>query len=543
MKQNLFTFFILLSFGLFAQTGAKSFFDKSGKTTSETNAYYYRESVGGNSYKSYYVHGGMIYFEGKISSASSSDESANVYASTCKWYYKNGKLKTVKSFNESGNEEGLSVYYFENGKIWKEVNNKNGVPENQYTEYDEQGQRSLIFQDDFNNNRNDWDLYTSDKSTSSITGGKLNIVSNTSAGTSRYISVSASESPFFTIEANVNIANLKEGDKGGLIFGFKDWNNYNFFFISNSSFYIGTMYEGVQSFNSEGMYSSAIKKGESNILKVLAGEQNIYSINGEIQFSTDQLLRNYGSNIGFGVSGKSSLLVDEFIYKQINFQGNGTASSTSNEDRDVKATGSGLVLSLTGYIVTNHHVIEDAKTITVELIENGTPKSYNAIVVQKDAANDLAIIKIEDKNFTSIKDALKYSVKDNGGVEVGASVFTIGYPFALGGMGKEAKYTDGKVSAKTGYNGSINAYQTSIPVQPGNSGGPVFNEKGQLVGIINATVKNTDNVSYAIKLNYIKTLIEVLPDAVTLPNFNNDGLTNEQKIKNLSPSVVLIKIK
>ena len=71
-------------------------------------------------------------------------------------------------------------------------------------------------------------------------------------------------------------------------------------------------------------------------------------------------------------------------------------------------------------------------------------------------------------------------------------------------MGKAAKFTDGKISSKTGYNNAINSYQTSIPVQPGNSGGPLFNDKAQLIGVINSAIKDADNVSYAIKLSLSK---------------------------------------
>lgn len=124
--------------------------------------------------------------------------------------------------------------------------------------------------------------------------------------------------------------------------------------------------------------------------------------------------------------------------------------------------------------------------------------------------NDLAVIKINDEAFKTL-DPLKYSFKESGGVEVGSSVFTIGYPLALSGMGKEAKFTDGKISSKTGYNNAVNTYQTSIPVQPGNSGGPIFSDKGQLIGIVNAKIRDADNVSYGIKLNYIKNIIELLP--------------------------------
>jgi S1-C subfamily serine protease len=127
---------------------------------------------------------------------------------------------------------------------------------------------------------------------------------------------------------------------------------------------------------------------------------------------------------------------------------------------------------------------------------------------------------------------------------VGTSAFTIGFPLALSGMGKEAKYTDGKVSSKTGYNGSLSTFQTSIPVQPGNSGGPVFNNNGELMGLINASVSQTDNVSYAVKLNYIKNLIEAVGETSALPSDKSlQGLTLEEKIKILSTYVTLIKIK
>jgi len=131
-----------------------------------------------------------------------------------------------------------------------------------------------------------------------------------------------------------------------------------------------------------------------------------------------------------------------------------------------------------------------------------------------------------------------------GGIDVGAGVFTIGFPLALSGMGKEAKYTDGKISSKTGYNNAINVYQTSIPVQSGNSGGPLFNVKGELVGVINAKITDADNVSYAIKVNYITTLIDLLPGSVQIPMNNSlKGQSVEEMVKVLLDYVTLIKIK
>jgi S1-C subfamily serine protease len=187
-------------------------------------------------------------------------------------------------------------------------------------------------------------------------------------------------------------------------------------------------------------------------------------------------------------------------------------------------------------------VINSANKIQVEITSDGISKVYSAVLVQKDVDNDLAIIKINDDSFKSLE-KLKYSFKESGAIEVGSSVFTIGFPLALSGMGKEAKFTDGKISAKTGYNGSLNSFQSTIAIQPGNSGGPVFNDKGELIGVINAGIKSADNVAYAIKLNYIKNLIEAIGETTTLPNNTQIlGLSIEEKIKVLSNYVTLIKI-
>jgi S1-C subfamily serine protease len=115
---------------------------------------------------------------------------------------------------------------------------------------------------------------------------------------------------------------------------------------------------------------------------------------------------------------------------------------------------------------------------------------------------------------------------------------------ALNVMGMEVKFTDGKISSKTGAQGDIATYQTSVPVQPGNSGGPLFDYDGNLIGVINSKIMAADNVSYAIKANFIKNLLDVLPTPVKMPE--GKELTNKtltEKIKILSNFVPIIKIK
>jgi S1-C subfamily serine protease len=541
LKTILFFVFLFCN-ALAAFSQSKLYFDKGGKSSDETSAYYYRQKTGGvDSYKSYYVNGGALYFDGRISTASDADENLNVYGGTCTWYYKNGNKKSNRTFDKDGLETGTSTSYYESGKLWKEIDFAGGKPKSSFKEYDEDGRSSRIFEDDFKDNSNDWDLYNSDKTAAALRFGSLELASFTPAGASRYISHPI-ESNDFAIEAVINLVKLKEGTKAGIIFGFKDWQNYNFFLITGASFYIGTVYEGISATKADGMFSGDVLKNASNNLKIISnGEKFIYSINGVIQYTTDRL-RLSGSNIGFAISGKSTVQIEKLIIKEIDFK-NSHHAARSEADFDVKATGSGLIISKSGYVLTNYHVIQNSNKIVLQINNGGTISNYEAIVVQKDIDNDLAILQIQDASFKPLE-SLKYAFRESGGVDVGASVFTIGYPYALSGMGIEAKFTDGKVSSKTGYNNAINTYQTSIPVQPGNSGGPLFDEKGQFLGVINSKVTGADNVSYAIKLNYVKNLIDLLPETIELPKDQTIGsISLEEKIKVLSNYVALIKIK
>lgn len=542
-KINLSILFFLVLSCLFSQNNkVKQYFDKSGKSCPAEVANYYRqESDTSGFYRCYFIVNGKLNFQGRIVTADNDNENKNVYTGTCNWYHKNGNPRVIRSFNEKGEEHGNSKYFYESGKIWKELAFNNGKTlENSIVEYDEDGSKNRIFEENFDNNNNEWDLYLSDKSSASISGGVFEIISTSKEGTSRYINHNL-ESGEFTIEAVLNIGSAKENDKVGIIYGFKDWQNYNYFAITKKNIYIGTMYEGVKDDDVEAMFSSAINPLENNTIKILSnGSKNIYSVNGEIQYTSNSR-KLFGNNFGFVLGGNAKVKVDKFVIKELGI--NSVSKSIASDDKDVKSFGSGVIFSSEGYIVTNHHVVDNAEKFVVEIIEASGKKSYNAELVTKDKENDLAIIRIKDPAFAGLP-TIKYSFKENGQLDVGGSVFTIGYPHALTGMGKDAKFTDGKISAKTGYDGAINSFQSTIPVQPGNSGGPVFNEAGQLIGVINSGIMNADNVAYAIKLNYIKNLIEILPDKINLPSDNTiQTISLEEKIKVLMNYVVLIKIK
>jgi S1-C subfamily serine protease len=542
--KSTFSALILVCFCVFSGLAQKIYFDNSGKATDSGSAYYFREKINENDYKSSYTSGSQIYFEGKILRADDNDESLNTYTGTCTWYFKNGKRKMERAFNAEGQEHGKSKYFYESGGLWKEIEYTNGTrTEKFYVEYSEEGEKTRIYNDEFDNNFNDWDLYDSDKSTSDIKSGKFMLTCNSEDGTSRFINIPCT-SQDYAIEATFDIADLKSGGRAGFVYGFKDWENYRYFAVSATELYVGGYYEGILNEKAAGSYTSAVRTDSPNKLKIItSGEKVYFSVNGEVQMSS-ALHRLMGKNVGFVLSGKgSSVKIDDFIYKEIGVEGT-LSSAINSDDTNVKSTGSGAVVSANGYIITNAHVVENSNKILVEMPGLEGSPTFNAKLVQKDEENDLAIIRIDDPNFKPFT-SVNYSFKQgSGGLDVGTSVYTIGYPLALSGMGKEPKFTDGKVSSKTGYNNAVNSFQTSIPVQPGNSGGPIFNNQGQLIGVINAKISNADNVSYAIKLSYIINLIELLDTSVDIPS--DTGLSKlplEEQIKVLDQYVVLIKNK
>ena len=200
------------------------------------------------------------------------------------------------------------------------------------------------------------------------------------------------------------------------------------------------------------------------------------------------------------------------------------------ESTPTEWSGTGFALK-DNYIVTNYHVVEDAKTISVQGINGDFNAKYNASVVASDKINDLAILKIEGVNVST--NDIPYSVKTSTS-EVGEDVFVLGYPLTST-MGEEIKLTTGVVSSKTGFQGDVSLYQISAPIQPGNSGGPLFDGNGNIIGIVSAKHEKAENVSYAVKASYLRNLMESVVSENILP------LTNKIANYKLSDKVKLLK--
>ena len=195
--------------------------------------------------------------------------------------------------------------------------------------------------------------------------------------------------------------------------------------------------------------------------------------------------------------------------ENINFPYNPITKSKLS--KGVERSGTGFLVSEQGYILTNFHVIEGTKEITIRGINGNSKSSFSASVILKDSINDLALLKLDDR---ILLDSIKYGMQREQ-ADVGQTVYALGYPMP-GTMGSEIKLTNGIISSKSGFEGNINSYQFSAAVQPGNSGGPLFDDKGNIVAIVNAHHLDAQNVSYAIKAKYFFDLMENLDKKVLL---------------------------
>ena len=213
-------------------------------------------------------------------------------------------------------------------------------------------------------------------------------------------------------------------------------------------------------------------------------------------------------------------------------------SNNTVEEDQPKGNGSGFFIS-TNVIATNNHVVENAKRIEVVIQTPQKVSHHDAKVLCVDKVNDLALITIEDSSFQNIE-TLPYNIQYRSS-DVGSSVFTMGYPMAQA-MGTEIKITDGIISSKTGYEGQIAMYQISAPIQPGNSGGPMFDKNGHLIGITSAGIPGANNVGYAIKSSYLHQLIDAAP--IDIQDITQEPNKQEfvEMIKTFSPYVVMILI-
>lgn len=203
-----------------------------------------------------------------------------------------------------------------------------------------------------------------------------------------------------------------------------------------------------------------------------------------------------------------------------------------------KSGGTGFLIDVKGLLVTNAHVVRNARNIAVQ---NKSGASFNAAVVFMDTEKDLAILKIEDTSYKPLS-SIPYTISKTP-ADLASPIFTLGYPR------DEIVYGEGYLSAKTGFNGDTLSCQISIPANPGNSGGPVLNEQGEIVGILSTRETAAEGVVFALQAKHIhKALTELKKDTgfhrVKLATSKSTlaGLERTQQVKKVEDYVFMVKV-
>ncbi|TCJ17427.1 serine protease [Flaviaesturariibacter flavus] len=217
----------------------------------------------------------------------------------------------------------------------------------------------------------------------------------------------------------------------------------------------------------------------------------------------------------------------------------GTAPTTSGAAPIVYTSGgTGFLVDVKGLVVTSAHVVRDASNIAVQG-SNGT--DYTARVVFSDVERDLAILKIEDAAFKA-PGALPYSLRKSG-TDIAEPVFTLGYPR------NDVVYGEGYLAAKTGYNGDTLSCQIAIAANPGNSGGPILNHNGEVIGVLRQKQTSAEDVVFATQSKYIYQALAQLAKSdtsfqrVKAPASSSlRGLDRRQQVKRMQEYVYMVKV-
>lgn len=317
MKISIFTALLIgIVFFSFGQSQRQiSYFDKSGRLTYEESAFYYRENTDTlNYYKSYYNNKNHIkYFEGFIVNALDTADYNNKYIGFCKWFYPNGNLKIHAEYNNEGLLNGVKSEYSFTGFLIKKTDYVNGKNLNKkYLEFDSTGVSCDVFNEEFTDNSFGWPVLSEIGQSAKIKIGGLELINNIQKKFYVLQSIKL-DSLNYSIETSINSKYLLPDTQTGIVYGYKDTSNYNYFYITKNQFSVGFVKNGMFYNNIDDFFTPDLNT--YNKLKIVSSNDSIYFfINNELQTYCNSS-RLLGDKIGFYVN-KGNSFIENLIIKE-----------------------------------------------------------------------------------------------------------------------------------------------------------------------------------------------------------------------------------
>lgn len=201
-----------------------------------------------------------------------------------------------------------------------------------------------------------------------------------------------------------------------------------------------------------------------------------------------------------------------------------------------KASGSGFLIDGKGYLVTNAHIVRKSNNIVVI---NNKGEQYKAVVAKIFTDKDIAILKIDDEAFKPIG-SLPYGIRKSS-TDVAEPIYTLGFPR------NEIVYSEGYLSAKTGFNGDTLSCQLGIAANRGNSGSPVFNNDGEVIGVISTKEMEAEGVAFAVQSKFIFTAIDELKKDTSYKSLKVPakssvrGMNKKDQVKKIQDYIFMVK--
>ncbi len=178
------------------------------------------------------------------------------------------------------------------------------------------------------------------------------------------------------------------------------------------------------------------------------------------------------------------------------------------------STGTGIMIDPKGYILTNAHILKGKQAIVI----NANKKEFRANVILKIDSIDLVILKIDDTDYISQKTPFPITIRPIK-VKLGEDVFALSNVF-----GKDLVFAKGYIGCTSGFNNDTNYYQIDMSAFPGNSGSPVFDKNGSIVGLLSYKQKSIESISYSLKNRQIFHIIKELQNRLKSDNNNFSDL-------------------